>query len=52
MQISHMGHRAQDGKKVGEMSLFFKVRSWYGQIEAKFDILLTVGTLSKTWPKC
>ena len=41
LKTPHMGHRDQDGKKVDEMSLFFfKVRSWYGQIKAKFDFYL------------
>ena len=42
----HMGHMDQDGKKVDEMSLFFKVRSWYGQIKAKIDIILSPSILS------
>ena len=37
----HMGHRDQDGKKVDKMSLFFKVRSSYGQIKAKIDIIMS-----------
>ena len=41
-----MGHRDQDGKKVDEMSLFFKVRKWYGQIKAKFAIILSPPILS------
>ena len=35
------------GKKVDEMSLiFFKVRSLYGQIKAKIDIILSPSILS------
>ena len=42
----HMGHRDQDEKKVDEMSLFFKVRSLYGQMKAKVDIMLSPSILS------
>ena len=47
MLLGHMGHRDKDGKKVDKMSLFFlKVRSWYGQIKAKIDIILSSSILS------
>ena len=46
-RCTHMGHRDQDGKKIDDMSLFFfKVRSWYGQIKAKIDIILSPSILS------
>ena len=35
----HMGHQDQDGEKVGQMSIFLKVRGWYGQRKAKIHTL-------------
>ena len=35
-----------NGKKVDKMSLFFKVRKWYGQIKAKIYIILSPPILS------
>ena len=34
------------GKKLMKCHFFFKVRSWYGQIKAKIDIILSPSTLS------
>ena len=40
------GSQGPGREKVDEMSLFFKVRSWYGQIKAKIDIILSPSSLS------